>query len=190
MGPFSSCLNIYHSHVQETWEFTRPCVHAQSCPWTVAQQAPLSMGLPRQECWSGLPTPTPGDFLNLGIELTSPGFPALAGRFFTTSATCLVQFLSRVWLFVTPWTAACQASLFFTISRSLLKLMSTEPVRPSNHFILGCPLLLLPSIFPSIRVFSNESALFTWEAPYKAHQRVNAWQKQPQYCKVISLQLK
>ena len=99
-----------------------------------------------------------------------------------------VQFLSRVWRFVTPWTAARQASLFFTISRSLLRLMSTEPVRPSNHFILCCPLLLLPSIFPSIRVFSNESALFTWEAPYKAHQRVNAWQKPPQYCKVISLQ--
>ena len=64
-----------------------------------------------------------------------------------------------VQLFSTPWTAACQASLSITNSRSLLKLMSTESVMPSNHLILGHPLLLLPSIFPSIRVFSNESVL-------------------------------
>ena len=57
---------------------------------------------------------------------------------------------------VTPWTAACQASLSFTIFWSLLKLMSVELVMPSNHLILYCPLLLLPSIFPSIRVFSSE----------------------------------
>ena len=60
---------------------------------------------------------------------------------------------------VTLWTAACQASLFFTNSRSLLKLMSIESVMPSNHFILCCLLLLLPSIFPSIRIFSKESVL-------------------------------
>ena len=70
-----------------------------------------------------------------------------------------VQLLSCVWLFVTPWTAARQASLSFTISQSLLKLMSIELVMPSNHLILCCPRLLLPSIFPSIRVFSNEPAL-------------------------------
>ena len=70
----------------------------------------------------------------------------------------LVQLLSRVRLFVTPWTAAHQGSLFFTISRSLLKL-SNESVMPSNHLILCRPLLLLPSIFPSIRVFSNQSVL-------------------------------
>ena len=70
-----------------------------------------------------------------------------------------VQSLSRVWLFPTPWTAACQASLSITNSWSLLKLMSTELVMPSNHLILSHPLLLQPSIFPSIRVFSNESAL-------------------------------
>ena len=68
-----------------------------------------------------------------------------------------VQSLSRVQLFVTPWTAACQASLSITNSRNLLKLMSIESVMPSNHFILCHPLLLPPSIFPSIRVFSNES---------------------------------
>ena len=68
----------------------------------------------------------------------------------------LVQLLSRVQLFATPWTAACQASLFFTISLSLVKLICIELVMPSNHLILCCP-LLLPSIFPSIRVSSSES---------------------------------
>ena len=70
-----------------------------------------------------------------------------------------VQSLSHVRLFVTPWTAACQASLFITNSQSWLKLMFTESMMPSNHLILCHPLLLMPSIFPSIRVFSNESAL-------------------------------
>ena len=70
-----------------------------------------------------------------------------------------VQLLSRVQLFATPWTAACQASLSIINSRSLLKLMSIESVMPSGHLILCHPLLLLPSIFPIIRVFSNESAL-------------------------------
>ena len=69
-----------------------------------------------------------------------------------------VQWLSPARLFVTPWTAARQASLSITNSRSLPKLMSIESVMPSNHLILCHPLLLLPSIFPSIRVFSNESA--------------------------------
>ena len=67
--------------------------------------------------------------------------------------------LTHVQLFVTPWTAARQASLSITNSWSLLKLMSIEPVMPSNHLILCRPLLLPPSIFPSIRVFSNESVL-------------------------------
>ena len=71
----------------------------------------------------------------------------------------VVQSLSHGWLFAIPWTAACQASLSFAISRSLLKLMSIKSVMPSNHLILCRPLLLLPSIFPSIRVFSNELAL-------------------------------
>ena len=71
----------------------------------------------------------------------------------------VLQSLSYVRLFVTPWSAACQAFLSFTISQSLLKLMSIELVMPSNHLILCRPLLLLPSIFPSIRVFSNESVL-------------------------------
>ena len=70
-----------------------------------------------------------------------------------------VQSLSCVRLFATPWTAACQASLSITNSQSLLKLMSIKSVMPSNHLILCHPLLLLPSLFPSIRVFSNESVL-------------------------------
>ena len=68
-----------------------------------------------------------------------------------------VQSLSRVQLFVTPWTEVCQPSLSMTTSWSLLKIMSIESMMSSNHLILCCPLLLLPSIFPSIRVFSNES---------------------------------
>ena len=75
------------------------------------------------------------------------------------SYTVLVQALSHVWLFVTPWTTACQASLSITISQSLFKLMSIESVTLSNYLILCHPLLLLPSILPSIRVFSNELAL-------------------------------
>ena len=70
-----------------------------------------------------------------------------------------VQSLSRVWLFATPWIAACQASLSITNSQSLSKLMSIELVIPSNHLILCRPLLLLPPIFSSIKVFPNESAL-------------------------------
>ena len=70
-----------------------------------------------------------------------------------------VQLLSHVQLFATPWIAAHQASLSITNSQSLLKLMSVELVMPSNHIILCCPFLLPPSIFPSIRVFSKESAL-------------------------------
>ena len=70
-----------------------------------------------------------------------------------------VQSLSHRQLFVTPWTAARQASLSITNCWSLLKLMSVELVMPSNHLILCCPFLLLPSIFPSIRVFSSESVL-------------------------------
>ena len=79
--------------------------------------------------------------------------------FFLFFLLLLVQLLSRVQLFVTPWTAAYQASLPFTISRGLVKLMSVELVMLCNHFILCRPLLLLSSVFPSIRVSSNELVL-------------------------------
>ena len=103
----------------------------------------------------GLPDP--------GIELAFP-VSCIVGRFFTHGGTCealsfLLSSVTQSFLFVTPWIAARQASLSITNSCSLLKLMSIESVMPSNHLILCHPLLLLPSIFPSIRVFSNESVL-------------------------------
>ena len=137
---------------------------------TIAHQAPLFMGFSRQEHWSGLPSPPPGDPPDAGIEPTSLMSPALAGGFFTTSITweahlnvsarfSSVQSLSHVQLFAIPWIEACQASLSITNSQSLPKLMSIESVMPSSYLILCCPLLLLPPIPPSIRVFSNESSL-------------------------------
>ena len=78
---------------------------------------------------------------------------------YTNAMFSSVQSLSRVWLFATPWTTACQASLSISNSRNSPRLMCIESLMPSNHLILCRPLLFLPSIFPSIRVFSNESAL-------------------------------
>ena len=87
--------------------------------------------------------------------ITLRSIPSILGLI----SCCSVTQLGRVRLFLTPWTAARQASLSFTISLSFLKLMSTESVMPSKQLILCRPLLLLPSIFPSIRVFSNQSVL-------------------------------
>ena len=126
--------------------------------WTVVRQAPLSMGFYRQKYWSRLPYPPLEDLPDPGIKpasLTSPRSLTLYHLFQFNS----VQSVSHVRLFATPRTAACQAYLSITNSRSLPKLMSIESVMLSNHLILCHPLLLLPSIFPSIRVFSNESAL-------------------------------
>ena len=91
---------------------------------------------------------------NSAIQLVFSGLTSIILIVFSS-----VQSLSHVQLFVTPWTIARQASLSITNSQSLHKLMSVELVMPSNHLILCCPLLLMPSIFLSIRVFSNESAL-------------------------------
>ena len=107
---------------------------------------------------------------NLPRPGVKPESPALVGRFLSTvppgkSPTvfnyccCFIHSLSHFQLFATPPTAAHQASLSFTISWSLLKLMSIESLMPYNHLILCCPLLLLLSIFPSTKVFSNELAL-------------------------------
>ena len=90
---------------------------------------------------------------------TTPHTPTYTNKTRVNCIVVVVQSLSHGQLFATPWPAACQASLSFTIFPSLLKLMSTESVRPSNHLVLCPPLLLLPSVFPSIRVFSNASAL-------------------------------
>ena len=86
-----------------------------------------------------------------------------------STTVVVVQSLSHIQLFVTPWTAARQASLSFTTSQSLLKLIFTESVMPSNHVILCCPLLLLPSIFPSITVFSTEWSFASGD------QSIGAW---------------
>uniref|UniRef100_A0AC11ENI9 Uncharacterized protein n=1 Tax=Ovis aries TaxID=9940 RepID=A0AC11ENI9_SHEEP len=116
----------------------------------------------RQEYCSGLPSPPPGDLPKPGIQPASPVSPALqvdsspAEPFVPFSS---VQPLIRVRLFVTPCIKACQAYLSLTNSRSSLKLTSIESVMPSSHLILCCPLLFLPPIPPSIRVFSNESTL-------------------------------
>ena len=112
----------------------------RSVCWESGDLSLLPSWLPWPSLWS-CEMSTVFTFLNDGIMLSS------------------VQSLSCVQLFVTPWTAARQASLSITSSQSLVQLMSTESVMPSNHLILCHPLLLLPSILPSIRVFSNESAL-------------------------------
>ena len=88
----------------------------------------------------------------------SSAISSLYGPTLTTIHVVVFQSLSHVQLFATPWTVAYQASLSFTVSQSLLRFMSIELVMPSNHLILSHPLLLLPSIFPSIRVFSSELA--------------------------------
>ena len=141
---------------------------AQSClfatPWTVALQAPLSMEFSRQECWSGLPVPSPGDIPNPGIKPRSPALQADSllyeppGKPRNTGVGQFrsVQFSRSVMSdSATPWTGARQASLSITNSQSLLKLMSIA----MDHLILCRPLLLLPSIFLSIRVFSIESVI-------------------------------
>ena len=131
-------------------------------------RAPLSMGFSRQEYWSGLSLPPPGDLPNPGIKPVShvylhwqaSSLPlAPSGKPLAEVQFSSVQSLSHVWLFVTPWIAARQASLSITNSRSSTRLTSIESVMPSSHLILCCPLLLLPPIPPSIRVFSNESIL-------------------------------
>ena len=100
-----------------------------------------------------------------------------------------VQSLSCVLLFVTPWTAACQASLSITNSWSLLKPMSIESVMPSNHLILCGPLLLPPSILPSIRVFSNESALCIRWPKYWPPILWNSFSPSNEYSGLISFRM-
>ena len=97
------------------------------------------------------------DTVSHSLQRSSSQVMLLSLQWFSSSQP--VQLLSHVRLFATPWTAARQASLSITNFWSLLKLMSIKSVMPCNHLILCCPLFLLPSIFPSIKVFSNESVL-------------------------------
>ena len=111
----------------------------------------------------GFPVPTWTQHSNLYLRPSPFLSPPDCYIQLPTCHLFIVQSLSHVLLFATPWNAACQASLSFTISWTLLKLMSIELVMPSNRFVLCHPVLLLPSVFPSIRVFSNESGLyFRW----------------------------
>ena len=113
-------------------------------------------------CWPGWTVPRAPDpplcppRCQLGEEVAEASFSL---QLLAPKSLSAVQSLSHVQLFVSPWTTVLQASLSIINSWSLLKLMSIESEMPSNHLILYCPLLLLPSIFPSIRVFSNESVL-------------------------------
>ena len=120
--------------------------------WTVACQTALSMGFSQQQYWSRLSRPPLRDLPDLGFELRSKS-PALAGSSLPLTPPVIVQLLSHVQLFATPRSTAPQSSLSFPISQNLLKLTSTESVMPSNHLVLCHPLLLQPSVFPSIRVF-------------------------------------
>ena len=142
-------LSIYLGSLQasitcQPWCLETPQLSGEE--WRVWGQTP-GFG-PQPSCSQGLWTQV--DYLTLYASVSS----SVKGRQLFSS----VQSLSRVRLFVTPWTTAHQASLSITNSRSLPKPMSIESVMPSNHLILCHPLLLLPSIFPSIRVFSNDSA--------------------------------
>ena len=149
-------------------------------PQMANQQAPPSLGFSRQEHWSGLPFPSPvhevkseSEVAQLCPTLHDPMDCSLPGSSvhgifekstWVINSICFFQFssvqlLSHVQLFTPPWNAAHQAFLSITNSRSLLKLMSIELVMPSNHLILCCPLILPPSLFPSIKVFSNELVL-------------------------------
>ena len=147
-----ACLLHHFSHI---WLF--------STLGTVACQAPLSMA--RILEWVAMPS-SQGSFSSRAPTHVSSSF-CIAGRFYTTEPLgnheqdqfSSVQLLSHVRLFVTPWTAARQASLSITNSQSLLKHMSIESVMSSNHLIFCRPLLLPPSIFHRVRVFSNESVL-------------------------------
>ena len=175
--------------------FGTPWTKARQAPLSVKFSRQAS--LPLQESWSGLPFPTPEDLPTQG-SCPSLAYPALAGGFFTIERPgkplcyteqplykifqricvsvkslkpVLVQLLSGVLLFATPWTTACQASLSFTISQSLPKFMSwvSDAIQPYH---LCCPLLLLPLVFPSSRVFSSDQVAKVLELQHQSFQCV------------------
>ena len=154
-------------------------VRLLATPWTAAYQGPLPMGFSRQEYWSRVPLPLL-DKCKSEPQITSQqsewsiikklqiisagedvgGKVKLCSHYGKSVEFPLLLFShSAMSDSTTPWIAACRASQSLTVSWSLLKLMSIESVIPTNHLILSHSLLLLPSIFPHIRVFSNESAL-------------------------------
>ena len=157
--------------MQPKWEKKNMCMLSNVqffvTPWTVALLAPLSVGFSRQEYQSGCHFLLQGIFSTQGWNRVSC-ISCLVRQILYYCATweaqerksvSSVQSLNHVRLFATPWIAAHQASLSITNSGSLLKPMPIESVMPSSHLILCRPLLLLPPVPPSIRVFSSESAL-------------------------------
>ena len=133
--------------------------HEVTKSWTQLSNCTTSVCMSKRLSQFSLPSPSHTVSTVCSVCLYLYSCPT--NRFISTIFlhSMLLSRFSHVRLFETPWTAACQASLSFTISCSLLKLMSIELVMSSSHLILCPPLLLLPSIFPSIRVFSNEWAL-------------------------------
>ena len=151
----------------------------------VAHQAPLSLGILQARIleWVSMPSSCRSSEPRGRNQVFF-----IARRFFTLWGTreapvmtfSSVQSLSHAWLFATPWIAARQASLYITNSRSLLRLMSIESVMPSSHLILCCPLLLLPPIPPSIRVFSSESTLhIRWPKYWSFHFSISPSNEHP-----------
>ena len=138
---------------RRVWQPTSVFLPGES-PWTEKPGEPRYMGLPRvRHDWATKHSTAHMGYIEDCIKKRICGVLLTFGR-------VVVHSLSLVRLFVIPWTGAYQAFLSFTISQSLLKLLSVESVMLSNHLILCLPLLFLPSIFPSVRVFSNELALW------------------------------
>ena len=145
-------------------------LHARILEWVAF---PISRGSSQPRDWTQVSHIAGGFFTSWATReaLGVPSKKNLKWKFrFSSIQFSSAQSLSRVRLFATPRTAARQASLSITNSWSLFKLMSIESVMPCNHFILCCPLLLLPSIFPSITVFSNESAQFQFQLQHQSFQ--------------------
>ena len=139
-------------------------VRLSATPWITAYQVPPSMGLSRQEYWSGVPLPSP--------------------IYTVTQSLSCVQLCH-------PMNCKCQDYLSNTISLSFLKLISIESLIPPNHLILRCPLLLLPSIFSSIRVFSNQSPLYIrWPKYWNFSIRISPSRAYSGLTGLISLQCK
>ena len=142
-------------------EPTRQCRRHKTWAWSLGQKDLLKEGMATHSgilAWKIPWTKESGRLQSIGLQSqTLLKWHSTHAQVLTKEGS--VQLLSYVSLFATPWTAARQASLSITNCWSLLKHMSIESVMPSNHLILCCPLLLLPSVFPSIRVFSSESAL-------------------------------
>ena len=132
-------MNLISSNLVKVKVKSLSHVQLFATPWTVAYQAPPSMGFSRQECWSGLPFLSPGDLPDLGIKPRSPTLQADALLSEPPGKCGSIQLssLSLVRLFATPWTAVLQASLSITNSQSSLRLMSIKSMIPSNMEVLG-----------------------------------------------------